>query len=110
MERVFNLNKVCWGRYRTVTDLVANDARVSLANPMFERVATPGIGEHRTAGATVSQAGLEREPMLPAPWLGQHTEEVLAQVLGLGSGEIGELFDAGIVAGPECDPYHGSVA
>jgi 2-methylfumaryl-CoA isomerase len=109
VERVFNLNKVCWGRYRTVTDLVANDTRVSLANPMFERVVTPGIGEHRTAGATVSQAGVEREPMLPAPWLGQHTEEVLAQVLGLGLGEIGSLFDAGIVAGPECDPYRSSV-
>jgi 2-methylfumaryl-CoA isomerase len=47
--------------------------------------------------------------MLPAPWLGQHTEEVLAQVLGLGLGEIGGLFDAGIVAGPESDPYRSSV-
>jgi 2-methylfumaryl-CoA isomerase len=110
VERVFNLNNVCWGRYRTVTDLVANDARVSLANPMFERVVTPGIGEHRTAGASVSQRGLEREPMRPAPWLGQHTEEVLAQVLGLGLGEIDGLFGAGIVAGPECDPYRSSVA
>ena len=109
VERVFNLNKVCWGRYRTVTDLVANDARVSLANPMFERVVTPGIGEHLTAGATISQAGVERKPMLPAPWLGQHTEEVLAQVLGLGMGEIGRLFDAGIVAGPDSDPYRSSV-
>jgi len=34
---------------------------------------------------------------------------VLAQVLGLGSGEIGGLFDAGIVAGPDRDPYHSNV-
>ena len=109
VERVFNLNKVCWGRYRTVSDLIANDPRVSLTNPVFERVDTPGIGEHLTAGATVSIVGVKREPVHPAPWLGQHTEEVLAQVLGLGSGEIGGLFDAGIVAGPDYDPYHSNV-
>ena len=109
VERVFNLNKVCWGRYRTVSDLIANDPRVSLTNPVFERVDTPGIGEHLTAGATVSIVGVKREPVHPAPWLGQHTEEVLAQVLGLGLGEIGGLFDAGIVAGPDCDPYHSNV-
>ncbi|WP_408596227.1 CoA transferase [Limnohabitans sp.] len=109
VERVFNLKKVCWGRYRTVSDLIANDQRVSLANPVFERVDIPGIGEHLTAGATVSIVGVKREPVHPAPWLGQHTEEVLAQVLGLGSGEIGGLFDAGIVAGPDRDPYHSNV-
>jgi 2-methylfumaryl-CoA isomerase len=109
VERVFNLNKVCWGRYRTVSDLIAHDPRVSLTNPVFERVDTPGIGEHLTAGATVSIVGVKREPVPPAPWLGQHTEEVLAQVLGLGSGEIGLLFDTGIVAGPERDPYHSHV-
>ena len=109
VERVFNLNKVCWGRYRTVSDLIAHDPRVSMTNPVFERVDTPGIGEHMTAGATVSIVGVKREPVHPAPWLGQHTEEVLAQVLGLGSGEIGGLFDAGIVAGPDRDPYHSNV-
>jgi 2-methylfumaryl-CoA isomerase len=109
VERVFNLNKVCWGRYRTVSDLIANDSRVSLANPVFERVVTPGIGEHRTAGATVSIVGVKRKPVLPAPWLGQHTEEVLAQVLGFSSGQIGGLFDSGIVAGPDRDPYRSNV-
>ena len=31
--------------------------------------------------------------------LGEHTEEILADVLGLGEAEIGRLFDAGTVAG-----------
>jgi 2-methylfumaryl-CoA isomerase len=38
---------------------------------------------------------------MPAPELGQHTEEILADVAKLPSGEIGRLFDAGIVAGPK---------
>jgi 2-methylfumaryl-CoA isomerase len=42
-----------------------------------------------------------RRPVTPAPRLGQHTDEVLAEVLGLSSGEIGRLHDAGIVAGAD---------
>ena len=34
-----------------------------------------------------------------APHLGQHTDEVLAQVLSLSASQIGELHDAGLVAG-----------
>lgn len=105
IEAVFQQHKVCWGLYRGVRDLVDNDPRVGDANPVFERVATPGVGGHRSAGAAVAVAGLPRDATSPAPWLGQHTEQVLADVLGLASGAIGTLFDAGIVAGPERDPY-----
>jgi 2-methylfumaryl-CoA isomerase len=34
----------------------------------------------------------------PAPYLGQHSEEVLAERLGLASGAIGDLVDRGVVA------------
>ena len=34
----------------------------------------------------------------PAPYLGEHSEEVLAEKLGLSSGQIGRLIDAGTVA------------
>jgi 2-methylfumaryl-CoA isomerase len=37
----------------------------------------------------------------PAPRLGEHTDEILATMLGLGDGEIGRLHDQGIVAGVE---------
>ena len=33
----------------------------------------------------------------PAPYLGQHSEEILAEKLGLSSGTIGKLADDGIV-------------
>jgi 2-methylfumaryl-CoA isomerase len=35
------------------------------------------------------------------PRLGEHTDQVSAQVLGLPAAEIGRLHDSGIVAGPE---------
>jgi 2-methylfumaryl-CoA isomerase len=32
--------------------------------------------------------------------LGEHTEEILADLLSLGEAEIGRLYDDGVVAGP----------
>lgn len=105
VERVFNAHKVCWGPYRTVTDLVRNDPRVSLANPVFEDIETAGVGRHRAAGTPVNMPGRERTPTTGAPWLGQHSREVLEGVLGLPSAEVSRLMDSGIVAGPERDPF-----
>ena len=35
-----------------------------------------------------------------APLLGEHTEQLLAEVLRLDESEIARLYDAGVVAGP----------
>ena len=44
--------------------------------------------------------GEDREPVHRPPRLGEHTEEVLADVLGLAELEIARLHDEGVVAGP----------
>ena len=49
------------------------------------------------AGAFATMPDLDRAPAAPAPRNGQHTEEVLVARLGLSSGEIARLIDAGIV-------------
>jgi 2-methylfumaryl-CoA isomerase len=101
---------VCWGEYKTVRELLASDPRVSPANPLFERIATAGVGEHLAAGASVRIAGQPRAAIDPASYLGTDTDEVLAEVLGLSSQAIGQLHDRGIVAGPEKDPFYGRMA
>jgi len=40
----------------------------------------------------------------PAPRLGEHTDEILLDILGLSEEEVGKLHDEGIVAGPEHYP------
>jgi len=90
----------CWGPYQTFAQAVAEDARISTANPVFEEVEQPGIGTFLSAGGTIDFSAAPRTPVRPAPVLGQDTDAVLAEVLGLSSGRIGELHDAGIVAGP----------
>lgn len=103
-EQALEQHKACWGRYSTARELLASDPRVSLANPVFERIDTPGVGAHLSAGAAVRVGEMEREATSPAARLGDHTDEVLHEVLGLDGAAIGKLHDAGVVAGPECDP------
>ena len=89
---------VCWGRYQTLAQLVHNDPACSLANPMFNTVQQPGVGPVLAPGVPLAFSGFERLPAAPAPRLGEHTEQVLAELLGLGSAEFGRLHDAGVVA------------
>lgn len=91
--------EVCWGPYQTVTELVEQDAECSTDNPLFSRIEQPGIGNLLTPSQALRFSDLETEPPAPAPLLGQHTDEILAQELGLSAGAIGKLHDRGLVAG-----------
>ena len=69
----------------------------------------PGIGPYLAPmspltptdvdGWTASDAGRDAV----APVLGEHTDEVLADWLGLSDADIGRLHDGGIVAGADLD-------
>ncbi|HWF36274.1 MAG TPA: CoA transferase [Solirubrobacteraceae bacterium] len=97
---IFDAHDVCWGPYWTFLELVENDERCSPANPMFEEVEQPGIGTYLMPGSPLNFEACERLPPRRAPLLGEHTDEVLADVLGLTDAEIGRLYDDGIVGGP----------
>jgi 2-methylfumaryl-CoA isomerase len=101
VREAFGGTGVCWGPYQTFRQLLDEDPRCSTDNPMFERVEHPGVGSYLMPGSPLDFAGAERVPVRRAPRLGEHTEEILAEVLGLGATEIGRLHDAGLVAGPE---------
>jgi len=93
----------CWGPYQSFRQAVETDPDLSLDNPMFEEIDQPGIGRHRAAGNFVDFTGTGRLPVERAPVLGEHTDEVLAERLGLSSGAIGRLHDKGVAAGSEAD-------
>ena len=93
---LFDKSGVTWSVFRTFAEAVAEDPDISTANPMFSEVDHPGIGRMLTPGSPFSFAGYGRDVPRPAPVLGQHTEEVLADVARLTDGEIGRLMDDGI--------------
>jgi 2-methylfumaryl-CoA isomerase len=98
-----NAEGACWGPYQTFAQAVAEDPRLSTDNPMFQEIDQPGIGKLTAAGGMIDFSNAARASVQPSPILGQHTDEVLGDVLGLSSGEIGRLHDRGIVAGPAAE-------
>lgn len=88
---------VCWSRYREVSEVVAALAGEH-ANPMFSQVQQPGVGTIMVPGLPLRFSGCERQEPRPAPRLGEHTEMVMSELLGLGSVEFGRLVDRGVVA------------
>jgi 2-methylfumaryl-CoA isomerase len=92
---------VLWGPFQDFIGLVRDDPRCSPANPLFAEIDQPGIGRYPMPGLPLDFSASPREPTLPAPRLGEHTDQVLAQVLGLTAGEIARLHDAGIAAGAD---------
>ena len=99
---------MCWGPYQTFTELVERDPRCSPAAGLFREVDQPGVGTY-LAPVSPLVPGDGRGPgtedgmgeSAVAPVLGQHTDEVLAEWLGLSSADIGRLYDRGVVAGAD---------
>lgn len=91
---------VCWGPYQTFQQMLEEDPRCSEANPMFKEIEQPGIGRYLVPGSPLEFSRSPRGAPRPAPLLGQHTDEILSTVLGLGDGQIGKLRDTKVVGGP----------
>jgi 2-methylfumaryl-CoA isomerase len=82
--------------YRTMMD-AAKDSKLVTNNPIFGSTENPSGFDYPAAGAFATVPQLERRAPRPAPRNGQHSEQVLAELLSLPSGEIARLIDAGIV-------------
>lgn len=89
---------VCWEPYQTLRQAVHADPRLVGENAMFRDVSHGGGDTYPTPGALARMQGEAETGTAGAPKLGQHTEEVLADYLGLPAGEIARLHDAGTVA------------
>jgi 2-methylfumaryl-CoA isomerase len=99
IEAAFAGSGVLWGPFQDFATLVNSDPRCSTANPLFAEIDQPGIGRYLAPGLPLDFSAAPRQPTRPAPRLGEHTDLVLAEVLGLSAAEIGRLHDAGTVAG-----------
>ena len=100
VEQIFAGTGVCWGPYQTFMQMLSQDPRCSSANPLFTELEQPGIGDYLVPGCPIDFSLFPREVPRRAPILGEHTDEILSQDLGLNDGEIGRLRDAKVVAGP----------
>jgi 2-methylfumaryl-CoA isomerase len=97
IRAIFDAKDVCWGPYQDFEQMLAEDPRCSEANPMFATVEQSGIGPYLMPATPLDFSALPRLPARPAPRLGQQTDEVLSEILGLPSHAIADLHDRRIV-------------
>ncbi|MDJ0978286.1 MAG: CoA transferase [Erythrobacter sp.] len=85
-------------RYRSHHE-AAQDPVLVADNPLFgPSPANPSGFEYPAPRSFANIPSARVGDPAPAPYLGQHSEEVLAEKLGLSSGAIARLIDAGTVA------------
>jgi len=101
VREVLDKHRVTWSEYRTFRQVVERDPDCSVKNPLFGMVDEPGIGSYLAPGSPFDFSAAARQPAGPAPLVGQHTDEILLDVLGMSEGEVGQLHDEGIISGPQ---------
>jgi 2-methylfumaryl-CoA isomerase len=98
LGRAFDALGVCWAPYQSL-EAGLEDPALFHGNPVFRDLKQPSGARYPAAGAAATMLKEPRLAPRPAPRLGQHTDEILAEVLGLSSAEICRLHDQGVVAG-----------
>lgn len=102
VAKALSQTSVLWSTYKTFADLHGPYREQLVSNPLMSVLDQPGVGPYLAPGSPLAFAGLSRDAT-PAPRLGEHTEEVLTEVGGLSSAEVGELLDAGAAAAAAMD-------
>ena len=97
IAEIFDAKGVCWGPYQTFVQLVNEDRRATAENPMFRRIDQPGVGRVLAPGSPLSFSEIDRGEPTVSPRLGEHTDEILLEILGMTTTEIGKLHDDGVV-------------
>jgi 2-methylfumaryl-CoA isomerase len=93
----FDAGGVTWGAYQPL-EAALDDPRLYKGNPVFADIRHPSGLNYPAPGAMATIPQDLRGDPRPAPRLGQHTDEVLCEVLGMSGGEIAKLHDDGVVA------------
>jgi 2-methylfumaryl-CoA isomerase len=96
----FKRYEVTWGPYQTLTDALAEDPRIRDSGLLSPAMHLSGL-TYPTPGAIATLAGEARGLPGRAARLGEHSEEVLSDVLGLSATTIAGLIDRGVVGTAE---------
>jgi 2-methylfumaryl-CoA isomerase len=96
IEAELSARRLLHAPYRTFEELAADPAALLAANPVLALLDQPGVGPHLASRSPLVMNG-ERGDAHPAPSVGQHTDEVLTEVLGRSPEHVAALREKGVV-------------
>jgi 2-methylfumaryl-CoA isomerase len=103
LRAAFDAHDVCWGPYRTLLETASAEDGWVKDNPVFTVIDNPSGHSYPVPGSAATLPGKSRGTPIRAPQLGEHTDEILGEILGFSAGTIGRLHDQGIVASAPSD-------
>ncbi|GAA3934747.1 CoA transferase [Actinomadura viridis] len=99
IERDLGDASVLVARYGDLAGLTRDDAAALRSSPLMDVLDQPGAGRHLAPGPPLVFDGRQVPPR-PAPVLGEHTGEVLRELLSLSPGEVDDLRARGVAGEP----------
>ena len=97
---IFDKIGLTWSVFRSVREALDFDPDLTEDNPLFKKILQPDAGEFLVPKHPANFSKVENSDPTAAPILGEHTEEILGDVLNLSDIEVSNLFDNGVVASP----------
>jgi len=97
LNEVFSTFNVSWSKYQTFEELLKNDYRASVRNPIFSLVNQQGIGYLPSVSSPIRFTNATNLGAQSAPVLGANTKEILVELLSMSSSEIQNLKEKGII-------------
>lgn len=98
VSTLFKKHRVCWSPYYTLHEALHKEPRYSPSGPMFTELEHPSGLSYPAPGPAARSSDIPRKPLTRAPYLGEHTDQVLTEILDMSATEIGRLHDAGVIA------------
>lgn len=83
VAHALDAERVLWGPYQTLEDLIKSDPACSEENPLFERVNQPGVGSYLTPGLPLDFGVPRPTTSRRSPAQGGNTSEVLREMEAL---------------------------
>jgi 2-methylfumaryl-CoA isomerase len=99
IRKIFHGRGVLWGLYQDFRQLVEEDHRCSLANPMFGEIDQAEIGRILSPRVPLAFSRNATLPPSASPGLGQDAGNVLRDLLGLSPAEIRRFQERGVLGG-----------
>lgn len=91
ISKTLNDHGALWGPYQSVTQMLNEDPRASIDNPLFQIVEHPAIGPHRVTGSTIRVKNMQEGKAVNTSKIGTDTFAVLKES-GYNDTEIEQLI------------------